>query len=97
LHIRVKLLARQWWPVGLFSVLWLDLIRQLSYQWSNNEQYAYGWFVPFLALGLFWRRWLTRPVVSSPSVPESLSPCVPQSAVSGPCSFLLSAFPISAF
>jgi exosortase/archaeosortase family protein len=70
--------------VGLFSVLWLDLIRQLSYQWSNNEQYAYGWFVPFLALGLFWRKWPTRPQVSG-LIPHPSS------------RFQLSAFPISAF
>ena len=117
-----------WLPLALFSVLWLDLIRQLSYEWSNREEYAYGWFVPFLALGLFWRRWLTRPkvgplttglqttrlqttgplttdhgpltccpVVSSPSVPETLSPYVPESVsrithhASRP-PFLLSAF-----
>jgi exosortase len=50
----------RWFPVALFSILWLDLIRQLSYQWSNNPQYAYGWFVPLLALGLFWKRWSSR-------------------------------------
>jgi len=56
--------CRRWLPVALFSILWLDLIRQLSYQWSNNEQYAYGWFVPLLALGLFWKRWTSRPEMS---------------------------------
>ena len=48
-------------PLALFGVLWLDLIRQLSYQWSTNEQYSYGWFVPFFALGLLWRRHACRP------------------------------------
>jgi exosortase/archaeosortase family protein len=84
LHSRVETLVRPWWPVAvplaLFSVLWLDLIRQLSYQWSAREQYAYGWFVPFLALGLFWRRWRTRPQVSG-FIPQPLH-----------CRFLLSAF-----
>ena len=61
-------LARQWWPVALFSILWLDLIRQLSYQWSNREQYAYGWFVPVLALGLLWRR------ASIPPKPQPMAP-----------------------
>src|SRR6266550_247428 len=60
-----SLLSRSPWsaflPLALFSVLWLDLIRQLSYQWSANEQYAYGWFVPLLAAGLFWKRWADRP------------------------------------
>jgi exosortase len=47
--------------IGLFSVLWLDLIRLLSTQWEAREQYAYGWFVPFFAAALLWRRWLDRP------------------------------------
>jgi exosortase/archaeosortase family protein len=42
-------------------VLWLDLIRLLSTQWEAREQYAYGWFVPFFAAALLWRRWLDRP------------------------------------
>jgi exosortase len=57
--------ARRWWPVavplGLFAVLWLNLVRELCFQWSTREQYAFGWFVPLLAMGLFWRRWATRP------------------------------------
>ncbi len=50
--------------LAAFSVLWIDLIRQLSYQWSTNEQYAYGWFVPFLALGLILKKWPYRPTPS---------------------------------
>lgn len=56
---------KTWWPLLLFAVLWVDLVRQLSYTWDTNEQYAYGWFVPFLALALFFRRWPTRPPSSS--------------------------------
>jgi len=33
------------------------LCRQLSYEWSSNEQYSYGWFVPFFAGFLFWLSW----------------------------------------
>ena len=33
------------------------LCRQLSFEWGSNEQYAYGWFVPFFAAFLFWRRY----------------------------------------
>ncbi len=33
------------------------LCRQLSFEWSANEQYSYGWFVPFFAAFLFWLRW----------------------------------------
>ena len=49
-------------PLALFSILWLDLIHQLSYVWSTNEQYAYGWFVPIFALGLFIKKWPSRPL-----------------------------------
>src|SRR5205085_6916665 len=41
--------------------LWFVLCRQLSGEWSVNEQYSYGWFVPFFALFLFWLRWEGRP------------------------------------
>ena len=33
----------------------------MSGEWSVNEQYNYGWFVPFFALYLFWLRWQDRP------------------------------------
>lgn len=49
-------------PYFLFSVLWIDLVRQLSYTWETRDQYSYGWFVPCFSLYLFWRRWLDRPV-----------------------------------
>ena len=55
-----------WLPLAFFGVLWADLLRQLGYTWEADEQYAFGWFVPFLALGLFWRRWMTRPAASLP-------------------------------
>ena len=41
--------------------LWFVLCRQLSGEWSVNEQYSFGWFVPFFALFLFWLRWEGRP------------------------------------
>lgn len=51
----------------LLAILWSVLCQQLSAEWSLNEQYSYGWFVPFFALYLFWLRWQDRPepVVSS--------------------------------
>ena len=42
--------------------LWFVLCRHLSGEWSVNEQYSYGWFVPFFALFLLWLRWEDRPV-----------------------------------
>jgi exosortase len=47
--------------ITLLALLWLMLCRQLSGEWSINEQYNYGWFVPFFALYLFWLRWQDRP------------------------------------
>jgi exosortase len=44
-----------------FAVLWFVLCRHLSAEWTYNEQYSYGWFVPFFALYLFWLRWERRP------------------------------------
>ncbi len=58
-----------WLPIVVFGLLWAVLIRELSKQWEAREQYAYGWFVPFLALGLFWRRWATRPEAGQRSSP----------------------------
>src|SRR5438552_18515657 len=43
------------------AALWFGLCRELSGEWSINEQYNFGWFVPFFALYLFWLRWLDRP------------------------------------
>jgi exosortase len=53
--------------LGAFCLLalWFVLCRQLSGEWSVNEQYSYGWFVPFFALFLFWLRWEDRPEVGS--------------------------------
>jgi exosortase len=56
-----------WLPVAAFAVLWGDLIRVLSSQWEAREQYAYGWFVPFFAVALLWRRWFDRPPPKDPS------------------------------
>jgi exosortase/archaeosortase family protein len=52
---------KTWFPIAVFGVLWIDLIRLLSTQWETREQYAYGWFVPFFAAALLWRRWADRP------------------------------------
>src|SRR5437870_35503 len=42
--------------VVFFAALWIILWRQLSGEWSVNDQYSYGWFVPVFALVLFWLR-----------------------------------------
>src|SRR3989441_12562066 len=47
--------------VVFFATLWLILWRHLSSEWSVNDQYSYGWFVPFFAIVLFWLRFEDRP------------------------------------
>ena len=64
------LLSKTQWrrllPVPLLlTTLWLVLWRQLSGEWSVNDQYSYGWFVPLFALFLFWLRWEDRPTTGS--------------------------------
>jgi len=54
-------LARTALAVAVVGALWFVLCRDLSGEWSMNEQYNYGWFVPFFALYLFWLRWQDRP------------------------------------
>jgi exosortase len=59
-------ISRRWssghWLLGAgIFFLWFILCRQLSSEWSVNEQYNYGWFVPFFAAYLFWLRWEERP------------------------------------
>jgi exosortase len=58
-------LSRGRFPLATLSVLflgalWFVLCRELSGEWSVNEQYNFGWFVPFFALYLFWLRWQDR-------------------------------------
>ena len=64
--------------VFFFAALWLILWRELSSEWSVNDQYSYGWFVPFFALVLFWLRWEDRPQTaqSTNSKGESRKPIV---------------------
>jgi exosortase len=47
--------------VLFLAALWFGLCKELSSEWSVNEQYNFGWFVPFFALYLFWLRWQDRP------------------------------------
>lgn len=60
-------LSRDRFPVVLalsilfLAVLWFVLCKELSGEWLVNQQYNYGWFVPFFVLYLFWLRWQDRP------------------------------------
>src|SRR5438094_9952942 len=56
-HVRARVVL----SVLFLAALWFGLCRELSGEWSVNEQYNFGWFVPFFALYLFWLRWQDRP------------------------------------
>ena len=43
------------------GLLWLWLFAHLSWEWTLNSQYNYGWAVPFLAALVFYFRWQRRP------------------------------------
>ena len=47
--------------VLFLAALWFGLCAELSGEWSVNEQYNFGWFVPFFALYLFYLRWQDAP------------------------------------
>jgi exosortase len=62
-------LSRERFPLAFalsvlfLTALWFGLCRELSGEWSVNEQYNFGWFVPFFAFYLFWLRWQDRPQI----------------------------------
>lgn len=47
--------------IGALVVLWMDFYWVFHREWAVNEQYSYGFLVPFLAAYLMWRRWEERP------------------------------------
>ena len=54
--------------LAVLAYVWLRVVLHLRVIWTVDEQYAYGWAVPFLCALLFWRRWFDRapsPVQSS--------------------------------
>src|SRR5438128_6591404 len=51
----------------VLTALWFLLCKQLSGEWSVNEQYNFGWFVPFFGLYLFWLRWQDAPAAQFPN------------------------------
>ena len=46
---------------------WIALWDRLRIDWTVNDQYAYGWFVPPLAIALFALRWRDRPAPRPPA------------------------------
>ncbi len=56
-----------WAPWLLLLIYWLQFWNRLRADWSTVTQYAFGWCVPFLAIGLFYARWESRRQLRSPS------------------------------
>jgi exosortase len=59
--------------VLFLGVVSAEVINHLQVEWSQNPQYHYAWSVPFLAVFLFWKRWLERP---SPGQVASVAPAL---------------------
>lgn len=51
----------------LLASFWGVFFLQLSFEWSNNDQYGYGSFVPFIGLYLIYLRWMDKPKSSATS------------------------------
>ncbi len=69
-HTWRDVLSSPWLPAGgalLFG--WLGLWNKLRVDWTINEQYEYGWFVPPLALAVLALRWKDRPAAETASRP----------------------------
>ncbi len=45
----------------LLGLLWGDLVRVLKVEWTIDEQYQFGFLVPFICLYLLYLRWEDRP------------------------------------
>ncbi len=52
---------RRYANLFLLAILWADLFWLLQSEWKYNEQYSYGYVVPFLGAYLIILRWSTRP------------------------------------
>ena len=66
--------AQLWVLLAVLAILWFGLCRELSGEWSVNEQYSFGWFVPFFALYLFWLRWQDAPGAKTPNPKSPAEP-----------------------
>jgi exosortase len=74
--------------LAVLAFIWLRLVLHLRVVWTVDEQYAYGWAVPFLCALLFWRRMNAVTRVSNFTHSTTLSRSVVQFLIL----FLLGAF-----
>lgn len=66
----VSTAVARWWPGAVLLAAWLVLWNRLRVDWSVNDQYSYGWFVPPLAGVLGMLRWRDRPAAEPLSRPD---------------------------
>src|SRR3954468_10196290 len=59
------------WPalatIGMLALLWGRFLATLVFDWKVDPQYAYGWFIPVLALVLLATRWSSLPETRPPT------------------------------
>lgn len=53
--------AALWGPWLLILFYWIHFWNRLRLDWSAAAEYAFGWTVPFLVVGLLYMRWESRP------------------------------------
>lgn len=58
---RFRKLVVLWAPGVLLLAYWIQFWSRLGVEWSATAQYAFGWCVPFLTVGLLYVRWESRP------------------------------------
>jgi len=54
-------LSTQWWlalavAAGLLALAYLESIKALVHVWGSQEEYSYGYMIPFITLFLVWQR-----------------------------------------
>ena len=50
-------------------LLWVPVLLIMELEWRYNEQYSYGYFVPFFTIYLIYLRWADRPESTGPTLP----------------------------
>lgn len=53
-------------PLVFLLAIWFPVLEILELEWRLNEQYQYGYFVPFFTLYLLYLRWDDRPIAVPP-------------------------------
>ena len=51
--------------LAMILLLWGDLLGVLSTEWAVNEQYRFGYLVPFVCFYLIFLRWVDRPATQT--------------------------------